>query len=395
MAEAERLNHGNSYTVYPAIVARDIERDSPLVYFICPELMPHSLTGDLAPGKQAATVSTLGRNGQTINTQITSANYLEATWEGQDFVRYPPMVRKGEQIEVYRRANQDKWTWRSTAFGRMTRTTDRLCFEVSASGTNTEASKTDNATYSVEFNSIDQTIDIRTSNANGEATPFRFGADLKKGIWFATDNQDINEDETSNRVFMDTGVVSGNPTYQINLNTGIMLRFLKKDMELKIPGKALINISDRCIVGSPLFIVNPDTAGAVIGNFTSIGLKIATDFVADIGNVFGINAKSAKFAGPVIASGFRGAQFMYGLVNATYKAMTVSNANVGSPISPSNSADTDTSGNGDKALIAASAVVAAFKQVVTGLSSCMKYDGSADAAPDTAQDGTINSHKGQ
>lgn len=395
MSSTERLTHSNAYTMYPAIAAKDIVRDAILLYVICPELMPHAITGDLAAGKTTGSVTAQGRDGAVVNTQFTSANYIEATWEGQDFVRYPPMVKAGEAVEIYKRPGQDKWTWRSTKEGRMSRTTDRLCFEVSAAPNNTSGSKTDNMTYSFEMNSIDQTITMRTSKANGEGAAFRFGANLKKGTWFATDDQDENNDKTANRFFLDTGAVSKTPTYQINLNTGICLRMVKKDFHLDVPGKAFINIKDRLIIGSPIIMFNPEKAGAFIGKFTSVGWKVSKDFVADVGGVFGVNSKSVKFAGPVIAAGFRGAAFMYGALGGLFRAATLGNAEAGSVSEPGNGADMNVSGSGDKALIACDAVVDAFKMVVAGFSSCMGYSGGANGAPSVAQSGEISSHKGK
>lgn len=398
MSEPEHLTRGNSYTVYDAVAAKDIVRDSMVLYVICPELMPHATLGDLAPGKQDTTVTVTGRAGTPVNTKVTTANYLEATWDGADFTRYPPMIRAGEPVEVFYRKDQDKLSWRSTPHGRMNRTTDRLCLEISASPDNKGASKTDNATYSLEMNSIDQTFNFRSSVANGEACGFRVGMDMKKGTWFSTDNQDENENENSNRVFMDTGAKSGTPVYQVNLKSGISARMVGKDFYLKVPGKAFVDIADRLVVNTPLFVFNPTVAGNVIANVANIGLTAAKDVVFNIGGVFGVNTTSAKFSGMVVTQTIRSTMFLYGAVSTLFKPMSIKNVNLGDPQPGGNSADTDASGPGDKTAISSDSVIACMETISSAFTSIMGKIGvpsGTDSLVNTAKNGILNKLKGQ
>ena len=398
MSDMERLNHGNPYTVYRGIAAQDLVRDSKLLYVICPELLPHSVYGDLAPGKEKATLSTKGRDGTQINTNITSANHLEATWAGESFLRYPPMIKKNEPVEIFHNMDDEKLYWRTSPFGQSSRTTDRLCFTVSASPTNTDPSKTDAQSYSAEINTIDQTIEFRTSQANGEAAKFRFKADMKKGLWYSTDGASEEDVDTANRVFMDTGATSGHPCYQFNLKTGVCLQMLDKDLHIKVPGKFFIDVTDRTIFNTPLFLFNPTGGGNIIANMENITVNVAKDVIAAIGGVFGVTASSTKFSGVVIAAAFRGLDFIYGAVGGLYAGMTINNETVGDPKIPDNDSDTDISGEGDKTTISSDSVISCMSSIADAFSevtSAVGVPGSMSSLVSTAKAGILKHIKGQ
>lgn len=398
MSGGERLTHSSPYSVYQGVAAADIELDSMLLYVICPELMPHTTTSDLAPGKTTGTITTTGRSGAPINTKITTANHLEATWDGADFMRYPPMIRKGEPVEVFQRLDQDKLSWRSSPYGRMSRKTDRLCFEVSATGENMDAAKTDSGSYSVELNSINQTLSVRTSTANGEATGFRLGVDMKKGTWFATDNQDENVADTANRVFMDTGAVSKTPTYQINLNSGIAVRMVKKDMHVTIPGKLFINIADRMVLNVPLMVLNPEKPGNIIANVIGLSIKATKDVVLTASGVLGVNVASSKFSGIVVANGFRGLNFVTGAVGSLFNGVSIGNVPQGTPVDGKNSPDTDVSGSGDKTSISSDSMIDAMGKIASAfdqVKSKIGVPGDMSSLITTAKNGILNSLKGK
>ena len=398
MTKAEQLNHGNPYTVYRGTAAADLIRDSKLLYVICPDILPHSTQGDLAPGKETATLTTTGRNGVSVHTNITSANHLEATWAGESFLRYAPMIKKGEPVEVFYNTDDETIYWRTSPFGQSSRTTDRLCFSVSASPTNTDPSKTDAQTYSCEVNTIDQKISIRTSQANGEATAFRFEADLKAGKWYSTDNLSDTDTQSANRVYMDTGATSGKPCYQVNLKTGICLQMLEKDLHITVPGKFFLNVADRTIFNTPLFIFNEGATGNVIANITSITANIAKDAISNIGGVFGVNAASSKFSGVVIATAFRGLDFLYGAVGDLYKRLKINNATMGDAIDPDNSADSDISGAGDKTTISSDSVIEcmqAISRAFAEVKGVIKVPGDMSGLISTATGGILKHLKGQ
>mgnify|MGYP001390395366 CR=1 FL=1 len=398
MGNEERLNHGNPYTVYQGTAAADLIRDSKLLYVICPELMPHSTQGDLAPGKETATLTTKNRSGTAVHTNITTANHLEATWAGESFLRYPPMIKEGEPVDVWLNMDDEKVYWRTSPFGQSSRTTDRLCFAVSASPTNTDPSKTDEQTYSAEINTIDQTIEIRTSQANGEASAFRFKADLKNGQWSSTDDVSDSNTGTANRVFMDTGATSGHPCYQVNLKTGVCLQMLDKDLHVTVPGKFFINVEDRTIFNTPFFLFNPDGGGTVIANVASLTVNVAKDAIASIGGVFGVSASSSKFSGVVIASAFRGLDFLYGAVGKIYTGATIGNPTLGDPQIPNNDSDTDISGTDDKTTISSESVINCMNTIASAFSEVkgkIGVPGDMSSLVQTATSGILNHLKGK
>ena len=329
------------YTVYSGIAAEDLMAGSQTLAIICPELLPGSAYGTVAAGVTTGTIKLQDRDGNAISQTINTANHIVATWEGDTNKPEPPFIRKGEPVDVLKRANQDKFTWRENGRGRSYRTTETHRTEVAATNPNNPGQvKDDTNTYSTYVDSVNQVIGFKSSKANGEACGMSAHFDLKKGTWYVTDDAK----EPGNRVFMDTGSVSGTPVFQVNLETGLALKLEGDHAFLKIPKSFQIDCGERFIINSPLMVFNLNKTGYFFINAASVAINTASDFVVSAGTVIGLNALSTKISGVLVAGGARIANAIKGAFGSTYSPSTISNPTKDSAVASTNSADTSTSG---------------------------------------------------
>lgn len=339
MSDSTKTTRSAPYLVHEGFAAEDLAPESIALAVICPELLPNSASGTVGAGITTGATKLKDRDGGAISSPQTTANHIIATWDGASNSRTPPMVRKGEPVEVFKRANQDKFYWRATGSGRGFRTTDRIQVEVGATDpTKPGTDKDDNNTYSAYLDSHNKKVGIKTSQANGEAAAFWLEADLEAGHFFISDNSE----DPGNRIFLDTGAVSGVPTFQVNLTSGIVLKFEKDNAFIKIPKMLQIDAGERIVMNSPLTVFNISKAGAVIINAASVAINGAKDVVLTAAAI-GLNG-ATKVSGVLAAASARIANAVKGGVSGSYSPATVSRPQ-DTPVSmPSNSPDTSTSG---------------------------------------------------
>lgn len=329
------------YTVYIGVAAEDLGKDSTVLKIICPELIPNTAYGTVGAGITQNTINLKDRDGNPVSSQVTSANHLVATWEGQSNQRYPPLVREGEPVEVYKTGDQDKFYWRTSGKGRDFRTTDRLHFEIGATDPSKPGvQKDDTNTYSMWMDSDQQTVGFKTAKANGEACALFVVADLKAGTLRISDDSA----DPGNRIYLDTGTKTGTPIFQVNLTSGAVLKFEKDDAFIKIPKKFLVQAGDRIVIDSPLFIANVAQKGAFIINAANVAINTTKDVVITAAGVLGLNAASTKISGVLVAAVARIGNAIKGPFGSPYKNISVQNPTETPVIPATNTADVDPAG---------------------------------------------------
>lgn len=306
------------YTMYNGVAAKDIEPDSTTLLVICPELMPETAYGTLDAGITTSQHKLKTRDGKPINAQTVTSNHLVATWEGKSNQRYPPLIKKGEPVEIYKAGNQDKFLWRATGRGRDFRSLDRLVTEVSASDpSKPPREKDDTNTYTSYMDPVNKKVGFKTSKDNGEVSAIAFDADLAKGTATLSDDD-------GNFIMLDTGKVSGAPFLHMALNTGITIKLQDKDLLIKVPGKMLVSSGDRMIFDSPITIFNLEKKGSFIVNAASVAFNAAGDIIHAAGGVLGLNGAAAKVKGMLVAATMRVGDISRGPLGPEYTGPTIS-----------------------------------------------------------------------
>ena len=341
MDTTKKTIRNSPYTVYSGVAAEDLKEGSTLLEVICPELTPHSPFGTVGAGITQTPISLTNRDGKPISSSVTTANHLVCTWQGESNLRYPPLVRSGEPVEVFKIGNQDKFYWRTTGRGRDFRTTDRIHIEVGASDPTKPGNvKDDTNTYSGYIDSENQKMGLKNSKANKEACSFSCEFDLKKGTFHLSDDSP----DPSNRIFLDTGAVSGTPAFQVNLSSGTTLKFEGEDAFIKVAGKFEIDAADRIIFNSPMTVFNLNKTGVFLINAASIAVNSAKDIVFTAGSVLGLNGVSTKVSGVLISAALRATNAVRGAFGSRYEASSVNNPEDSFAVVVDNNADTDLSG---------------------------------------------------
>jgi hypothetical protein len=264
---------------------------------------------------------------------------LVATWEGDSNHRSPPLVRKGEPVEIFKRNNQDKYYWRPSGRGRDFRSTDRVSIEISARDPKKPGVEIDDTnTYSAYLDSENKRVGFKTSKANGEVAAFSMEVDLKAGTLYITDDTK----EPGNRIFLDTGVESGKSIFQVNLSTGSTFKLEDKDAFIKIPGMLQIDAGDRIVMNSPLTVFNISKKGVIIFNAAHIAFHAVKDFVVACG-IIGLNG-ATKIGGVLAASRAKIGEAVKAPVSGEYKPADIDRPEETPVKVPSNSADANMAG---------------------------------------------------
>lgn len=340
MSDVTRTTRGAPYLRLEGAAAEDIEEESVTLLVICPELLPQTTTGTVGAGISTNTGTLTDRDGNAISTKVTTSNHVVATWSGQSGVRYPPKIRKGEPVEIYKFAGQDKFYWKATGRGRDYRTTDRVVMEIGASDpTKFGSEKTDDNTYTAYLDSVGKKVGMKTSQANGEVMSFSMEADLAKGTFHLTDNGE----EPATRMFFDTGKVSGVSCFQVNLPSGAVLKFEGDNAFIKVPKNLQIDAGERIIFNSPITIFNVEKVGAFIVNAANIALNGVKSIVA-VTKALGFNAASSVFKGVLVAGDARISNAVKGGAGSGYTPVEVQRPAETPASNPGNSPDTSTSG---------------------------------------------------
>lgn len=325
------------------VAAEDLDPTSDQLKIICPELMPHTTLGSVGAGITPTTISLQDRDGNPVTNQVTTANHIVATWEGASNSRYAPLVRKGEPVEIFQRANQDKFYWRSTGRGRTFRTTDRVHVEVGATDpTKPGVEKDDTNTYSMYADTANKKMGMKSSKVNGEACAFSVEMDTAAGTLHISDDSG----DPGNRIFLDTGTKSGIPVLQLNLSSGAVIKLEADNGFIKIPKKFEIQAGERIVLDSPIIVLNVAQVGSVLINCATFALNSSKDAVLTVANALGINAASSKISGVLVANMVRFSKLVKGAFGSAYQGATAANPEQGDVTVPSNPADTDMSSSG-------------------------------------------------
>ncbi len=154
--------------IFLAKVIEDRARDSTFIKISLIEQDPGAV-GEFAAASNVSTVELKDHNDQKIQSTTETSNYVEAEYLGESNIAYPPMVRKGENVEVYTFSDPDRYYWLPYRTDHDLRRNDVLrLFVPSVPDGELKVTKTDENSYFIEFNGIDKTIKLQTSKAAGE-----------------------------------------------------------------------------------------------------------------------------------------------------------------------------------------------------------------------------------
>lgn len=343
---------------------------------------PASFTGAFGPGQTESTATTTDASGKSTSSKVTTTNYITATYFSTTNEPTPPMVKKGEQIELFTIDDSDKFYWLPYGRDRNIRGLDVKRFEVSALDNtvkgNANVEKTDDNTYFIEFDAVKGQVLISTSKVNKEPVRFRIQIDTKNGKLTMSDDVADGPNQIS--------IDSVNHVITAQNTEGCSLTLNRNDVFFKAIRNLNIDVGEQTILNTPLFVLNP--SGELTDHSKSASIVIN-------GKLFALNAAnsavitspavgvtgSLKVSGNTALSTVRYESANYGAFGSPYNAVTI---NIQQRLSSgtTNSPDTNT-GSGSRHAAAQEVLTQAAEQIdqaFAKVTSNIGVPGSTDIA---------------
>lgn len=320
--------------------------------------LPASMSGTVGPGTTQSSATTTNSKGQTTTSKVTTTNFITATFAPDANRPTPPMVKQGEQVKVFCLDNTDKWYWQPHYRDRNIRSLDVHRIEVSAIDTSLPPGKKtasgviskgrnvvkdDTNTYFVEMNGIEGYLLISTSQANGEKVAYRIRMDGKTGALTVSDNK-----TPPNQFCID----SATDSIKMQNNKKAVIHLDGEDGFIEIPRDLLIKVGRQIVSDTPAWTFNDPRSssqnasnGVMVINAGYITTNIKNSWVQQ-GGVFGMNC-NVKVTGSCCLNDTRYTSMSEGPIGNSYQPSTIY-LDQGVPNGVSNSADTNTSGGGNR-----------------------------------------------
>ena len=209
--------------------------------------------GELTADREVTEDSGIDADGNPYTVKVESSNSLKARWLQWGTNRLtPPNIRRGEPIIIYKFGDNDEYYWVSPGMGDFLRRYETAIFAFSnTSDESTEELTIDN-TYSVEFNTHNKTITLRTSiDKTGkikEPFAYTFQFNCADGVVELTDDQGnmFQLDSAERRIWMQN-------------SDGSKLGIDKKDGFFSVPNTWTGTCRDLKIKASNSYTVNSKT----------------------------------------------------------------------------------------------------------------------------------------
>jgi len=325
------------YSVFEGYAAEDLGDSTTIIKFVSEDILPSSINGDIAAGVTDSVINLKDHAGNPITKKISTSNHLPATWMGGSNRHSPPLIRKGEPLEIIQYHGQDKYFWRETGMGGTYRTTDRIYLELSSTDPKKPGVVSDDTNRWILYADTDKKkFGIRTSIANGEVGKFHIEGDLTAGTFTLTDG----EGDDSNNVVFDTGADSGVPIFSVSLGEKASFQMTNQDLMINIPRKFIVKSGERVLFDSPLTVFNESRKGSIIFNALNMALN-ATSSLVITSSVFSAIVSATKLMGTTVLDKLRVSKFGKGPVGSAPSPVSVGDPYSADASSPSASPDSD------------------------------------------------------
>lgn len=256
----------NNTYVRTGRVMKDKEPNSRKITVFVKDLLPY-YSGELEGKSMDYEVS----DGGNYRGRFTATNEIEAEWLGDDTNRrFPPDVKKDEQVKVIIYADQDKAYWTSLGRDDDKRRTERIEFNVADTPDNPSPVNRENS-YSISMDTQDkQEVNIQTSKTGGEEFAYTIKINAKDGKIFISD-------DANNEYVLESGV----PRLYMKNNQGAMLEIAQKNVTIVAPEDWMVKVGRQAILDLPLIkMVNTNKAGITVWESAEAVFKM-NSFVLD------------------------------------------------------------------------------------------------------------------
>lgn len=227
---------GGKWTLYLGTVLEDKKPFERVVKVHLQELLPFT-SGEVKPISDKKKVGSEDVTKSVETTNTTEAQYFD----GFTNRRYPPDLRKNEQVIVINYADSDTYYWISAGRDDHLRKKERLNLSVADTPTVVDA-LTDENTYFIEMDTLhSKKIRICTSNSDGEQFRYLIMIDAKT-------NQIVLCDDNDNEILIDSNV----PRIRLRNTDGTMIDLAQKNMTMIVPQDLLIKVGRQAVFDIPV-----------------------------------------------------------------------------------------------------------------------------------------------
>lgn len=258
---------GNQFSEFVGIVVEDKPTDSRIIKVYLKELIPF-VTGNVAAVEKKKQV---GSDLTGTVAVVTTSNYVEAKYIGSPNRRYPPDVRKNEQVRVWKYADADEYYWDSLGRDDNLRGPERLNFSVSGAVGPVEA-LTDENTYFLELDTLHKRrILLRTSKANGEKYAYL--------IMLNADNSKLVIcDDADNEILIESEL----PRVRLRNRDGSLIDLAAKNILSSAPEDYLVSAGRQVVYQTPLVSMsNKGGDGAMVWAAKNIAMNLSDTFTVN------------------------------------------------------------------------------------------------------------------
>lgn len=282
---------GNKITEYIGIAAEDKKINSRELKIFIKDLLPF-YQGKLTEKKAEYQV-----DGGNYKGTIKVSNVITATWFSNDTNRrYPPDVKKGEQVKVQIYSDQDQYHWTSLGRDDDKRRTERISIGAANTPNDPTPVNMENS-YGMNIDTQDgKTLTLHTSKSAGEKNKYM--------LQFSGDGRTARlSDDNNNEIIIESEI----PRVYMRNNDGGLLELSKKNITIIAPEDFLLKVGRQAIFDIPaLSFVNTTGGGATVWDVKDIA----------------INAKTYVVNSPVV--GLKGAVEIDNLVSGPVHAVSYS-----------------------------------------------------------------------
>lgn len=138
--------------------------------------------GELKARPTDDTVSAIDATGASHQTKVTTDNTILATWFPQHSNRLsPPLMRRGERVQLYRYADSDRYLWAELGMDMALRAGEVAQYGWNATPDKAGGTPSKANSYFFEVNTLTGVVTFSTSKANNEKVSFTIQLNPKDG----------------------------------------------------------------------------------------------------------------------------------------------------------------------------------------------------------------------
>jgi hypothetical protein len=299
--------------------AEDLKPDTGYLEVVIPQMSP-ALTGSVSAAKYNRDVEYVDVDGNPVNERVTTGTTITANYIGSPNRKYPPTIKRGEQVFVKQFDGADSYYWESAGRDPEVRTREVYRMEIAARPKG-NAPLTDDDTYYLEINSQTGRIVVKTSNKLGEKARYTLDINTAEGtVLFGDSTGNAFQINTENKqVAMvnagDASVTLNNRTVSIAAPEDIILS-AGRQLILNTPGMThkttsggalVLDVNELSIVSSARVAIDSPIVGVTgqlktSADILSGGIHLANGF-GNAGDPGAVTGAAVDLSNGAITSG--------------------------------------------------------------------------------------------